>query len=70
MTFGFFPDESCFAEHRGNRTRSPGRCGDSVREKAAVTYEELIGTFTTAFIPFDEAWDNVLRLVSQLTIPD
>lgn len=42
----------------------------SVREKAVVNYEQEIRPFTTAFIPFDEAWDDVLRLVSRLSIPD
>lgn len=43
---------------------------ESVREKAAVTYDQEVRPFTTAFIPFDEAWEDVLRLVSRLSIPD
>jgi predicted nucleotidyltransferase component of viral defense system len=43
---------------------------EPVREKAAVSYDQEVSPFTTAFIPFDEAWDEVLRLVSRLSIPD
>jgi Nucleotidyl transferase AbiEii toxin, Type IV TA system len=42
----------------------------SVREKAIVNYQKEISRNTTAFIPFDEAWDEVLLLVSRLSIPD
>jgi predicted nucleotidyltransferase component of viral defense system len=42
----------------------------AVREHAAVNYDQEIAPFTTAFIPFDEAWDDVIRLVSRLGIPD
>ena len=43
---------------------------ESVRDKAAVSYQEEVRPFTVRFIPFDEAWDEVLRLVARLTIPD
>jgi predicted nucleotidyltransferase component of viral defense system len=43
---------------------------ESVKEKAAVSYDQEIVPFTTAFIPFDEAWNDVLRLVFRLNIPD
>jgi predicted nucleotidyltransferase component of viral defense system len=43
---------------------------DAVRERAAVSYVQEIRPFTTAFIPFDEAWDDLLRLVSRLSISD
>lgn len=43
---------------------------ESVREKAIVNYQKEISGNTTAFIPFDEAWDEVLLLVSRLSIPD
>ena len=43
---------------------------ESVRQRAAVTYEDEIRPFTTEFIPFDEAWEEVLRLVARLSIPD
>jgi predicted nucleotidyltransferase component of viral defense system len=42
----------------------------SVRERALVGYEEQIRPFTTEFIPFDEAWEEVLALVARLSIPD
>ncbi len=43
---------------------------ESVREKAFVNYQKEIRDNTTAFIPFDEAWNEVLLLVSRLSIPD
>ena len=43
---------------------------ESVREKASVNYEEEIRPFTTEFVPFVEAWEEVLLLVSRLSIPD
>ncbi len=50
----------------------PTKCAfdESVRGRAAWNYAEEIRPFTTAFIPFEEAWTEVLRLVSRLTIPD
>ena len=40
-----------------------------VRERALVSYEAEIRPFTTEFIPFDEAWHDVLALVSRLDLP-
>lgn len=43
---------------------------DSVRERASVNYEQEIKAQATVFIPFDEAWNEVLGVVRQLSIPD
>jgi predicted nucleotidyltransferase component of viral defense system len=43
---------------------------DEVRNFALVNYEVEIRAQATAFIPFDEAWAEVISLVSRLTIPD
>ena len=42
---------------------------DSVSERALVGYEEVVLRSTTKIIPFDEAWEEVLALVSRLSIP-
>jgi predicted nucleotidyltransferase component of viral defense system len=44
--------------------------GESVREKAAFNYEAEIRGFTTEFIPFAEAWAEVLSLVAKLRIAE
>ncbi len=41
-----------------------------VRKLALENYEVEIRAQATAFIPFDEAWKEVLSLVSRLNIPD
>ena len=41
-----------------------------VREKASATYDAQIRNFTTAFIPFEDAWAELLTFVSRLSIPD
>ena len=41
----------------------------SVRSRASASYEAEIEPFTTEFIPFDDAWKEVLILVSRLDIP-
>ncbi|WP_020465468.1 nucleotidyl transferase AbiEii/AbiGii toxin family protein [Singulisphaera acidiphila] len=43
---------------------------DDVKDRAAASYEAEVREFTTEFIPFQEAWAEVLTLVSHLTIPD
>ena len=43
---------------------------DSVRGHAAATYDAQIRPFTTAFIPLDEAWVELLGLVARLEIPN
>lgn len=43
--------------------------GEPVRQKAMVNYDEEIKAQATEFIPFDEAWEVVLLMVSQLSIP-
>lgn len=47
-----------------------GAFNDAVRDKAAAAYEGEIRPFTTEFIPFGVAWDEVLALVSRLSIPE
>ncbi len=47
-----------------------GAFDEEVREKAETTYEAEIRDFTTEFIPFDEAWAEVLAFVARLTIPE
>ena len=42
---------------------------DEVKVKAEATYNDEVEPFTTEFIPFDEAWAEVLALVVRLTIP-
>jgi predicted nucleotidyltransferase component of viral defense system len=41
-----------------------------IRQRAQVDYVGLRDTTRTLFIPFDEAWEEVMRLVSRLSIPD
>ena len=55
-TFGYNPAKPAF--------------NASVRERALVGYEEQIRPFTTDFIPFDEAWEEVLAFVARLSLPD
>jgi predicted nucleotidyltransferase component of viral defense system len=43
---------------------------DEVRTRAVAGYDTEIGSQTSEFIPFDEAWEEVLRLVNRLAIPD
>jgi hypothetical protein len=43
---------------------------DVVRKLAMENYEVEIRAQATTFIPFDEAWAEVLSLVSRLGIPD
>src|SRR5262249_36151553 len=43
---------------------------DEVRSRAAAGYDAEITAQTSEFIPFDEAWEEVLRLVNRLAIPD
>jgi predicted nucleotidyltransferase component of viral defense system len=43
---------------------------DSVRERASVNYDEEIKAQATVFIPFEEAWAEVIDVVRQLSIPD
>ena len=43
---------------------------ESVRRQATINYEEEIRAQTTEFLPFDEAWAEVLNVVSQLSIPE
>lgn len=42
---------------------------EAVRERAVASYESEVHGFTTEFIPFDEAWGEVLVLISRLGIP-
>lgn len=49
---------------------SKGAFNTAARELAAHSYDAQIRPFTTDFIPFEEAWDEVLNLVSKLDIPD
>jgi predicted nucleotidyltransferase component of viral defense system len=46
-----------------------GAFNDAVREKAAIGYDDEVRPFTTQFIPFDEAWAEVLRFVAGLGLP-
>lgn len=41
-----------------------------VKSKAQAPYETEIRHFTSEFIPFDEAWEDVTQLVAKLDIPD
>jgi predicted nucleotidyltransferase component of viral defense system len=41
-----------------------------VRRRAETVYDAEIRPQTSAFIPFDDAWAEVLQLVSQLSIPE
>jgi predicted nucleotidyltransferase component of viral defense system len=43
---------------------------EKVREKASATYDAQIRDFTTEFIPFDDAWAELLAFVWRLSIPD
>lgn len=43
---------------------------EEVRTKAQEQYYEVERTTGTFFIPFDEAWTDVLRLVGELPIPE
>lgn len=43
---------------------------DEVRTRAAAVYQKQIGSQTAEFIPFEEAWTDILELVGKLTIPD
>nr|WP_254053769.1 hypothetical protein [Singulisphaera sp. GP187] len=47
-----------------------GAFNDDVRGRASLSYDAEVREFTTEFIPFDDAWAEVLALVSRLTIPD
>jgi predicted nucleotidyltransferase component of viral defense system len=47
-----------------------GAYNDEVRSRAAAGYETEVEAQTRAFIPFDEAWEEVLTLVRKLDIPD
>jgi predicted nucleotidyltransferase component of viral defense system len=47
-----------------------GAFNEAVRERAAASYDAEVRDFTTEFIPFDEAWGEVLDLVLRLSIPD
>jgi predicted nucleotidyltransferase component of viral defense system len=47
-----------------------GSYNDEVRALALVNYDDEIGSTSSTFIPFDEAWAEVLGLVSSLSIPD
>ena len=41
-----------------------------VRALAVANYDAEIKASTKAFIPFDEAWAEVVSLVNRLEIPD
>lgn len=43
---------------------------EEVRRRSMVDYDEQIGPASTWFIPFDDAWNEVIRLVNKLAIPD
>jgi predicted nucleotidyltransferase component of viral defense system len=43
---------------------------ESVRQQAMVNYDEEIKAQATVFIPFEEAWAEVLQVVSRLSIPE
>lgn len=43
---------------------------DGVKDQALASYEDEIRGFTTDFIPFEEAWGEVLAFVSRLGIPE
>jgi predicted nucleotidyltransferase component of viral defense system len=43
---------------------------ETVRELARKGYDDLIKTEKARYIPFDEAWQEVLSLVHRLAIPD
>ncbi len=43
---------------------------DEVRRRSEAVYAKEIGSQTSAFIPFDDAWAEVLQLVRQLSIPE
>lgn len=47
-----------------------GSFDDAVRSLAVVDYEAQIDPKTPGYIPFDEAWSQVLKFVSKLEIPD
>jgi predicted nucleotidyltransferase component of viral defense system len=42
---------------------------DEVRRRAEAVYAKEISAQTSAFIPFEEAWREVLQLVRELSIP-
>jgi predicted nucleotidyltransferase component of viral defense system len=54
------------------RIDSPRRSSfdDEVRRRAEAVYAKEISAQTSAFIPFEEAWAEVLRLVGELSIPE
>ena len=43
---------------------------EEIRIRALTDYDQLRTDAGDSFIPFDEAWQTVLALVRQLTIPD
>jgi predicted nucleotidyltransferase component of viral defense system len=43
---------------------------ESVKQRAIVNYQVEIRAQVTEFIPFEEAWSEVLSLVSRLSIPE
>lgn len=43
---------------------------EDVKSKAKLQYEQQLGPQTREFIPFEDAWADVLELVSLLSIPD
>lgn len=47
-----------------------GAFNESVRDQALTSYDDEIRGFTTQFIPFEEAWNEVLGLVARLMIPE
>jgi predicted nucleotidyltransferase component of viral defense system len=47
-----------------------GEFDGEIRRYAAFEYETLFSATDPEFIPFDEAWAEVLRLVGRLDIPD
>jgi predicted nucleotidyltransferase component of viral defense system len=43
---------------------------EKVKQRAIVNYDQEIRPNAAVFIPFDEAWNEVLSLVNRLSIPD
>lgn len=43
---------------------------DVVRQYAQVDYETLFSAVEPNFVPFDEAWNSVIALVSELDLPE
>jgi predicted nucleotidyltransferase component of viral defense system len=54
-----------------NRISSPRKSAfdSEVRRRAEADYQTQISSQTSAFIPFEDAWAEVLKLVARLSIP-